>query len=147
MAKSIWNRLKHFSRSENWGDPDKMDPFFLLQLDRFRAEVNLPFHLSAPAYGTKGHSKDSFHYVGRAVDGRFINPTDKKPISLRSHFVLAMKSPFNGIGLYTWWPNGPGIHLDNRDGVNGRKIWVSRAPNQYEPLTVSFLEEMFKGEL
>jgi hypothetical protein len=120
-----------------------MDPFFLLQLDRFRDRIAIPFEVTA-GFATSGHQPKSYHYIGRAVDGRFLDLQTKKALPMISQFILAMKSPFSGCGLYTWWPNGPGVHLDNRDGSEHRAIWVSREPNVYEPLSLNFLDEILK---
>lgn len=116
-----------------------MDPIFLFTLDNYRGVVGKPCALTSDAWtaGT-GHSKNSFHYLGRAADCRFLDPKTKEPLSLAEHVLIAMKAPFNGVGIYTWWPNGAGLHFDNR-AENERKIWVSEKAGEYVNLTPEIL--------
>jgi uncharacterized protein YcbK (DUF882 family) len=143
----VWGKLKHFSKSENWGDPEKMDPEFLIQLDDFRHVIDKPCVLTCAAFANQGHSDQSYHYKGRAADVRFIDPTTREPLTLREHIFIAMKAPFGGVGIYTWSAMGPFLHLDNRVAEYERKIWVSKKEGQYENLSVEFLERSFGSYL
>lgn len=139
--EDVWGKLQHFSRNENWGDPDKMDPDFILQLDNWRHVVGYPFVLTCPAYATAGHAENSFHYKGRAADGRFVHPDTREPLSISEHIVLALRSPFGGVGIYTYSANGPFLHVDNRIATYDRKIWVCEKAGEYVNLNAEFLKK------
>lgn len=141
---SFWSKLRHFKKTENWGDASKMDVLLLMDLDRFREEIGHPFKLLA-AYATSGHSEHSFHYLGRAVDGRFHDRKTGKALSAKAHLLAALKSPFNGIGIYLWGSGGPFIHLDNRPMDGTRKVWVSPVQGKYENLTEAWMSKIFKA--
>lgn len=143
-AEDIWNRLNYFSRQERWGDPDKMDPDFLLQLDNFRAVIAKPFSLLC-GYESSGHAENSYHYKGRAVDGRFLDLETREALSLEEHLLIALRAPFGGVGIYTWGSGGPFLHLDNRLATHDRKIWVSTEKGKYENLSLSFLKHILKA--
>ncbi len=135
----VWSKLRYFSRQELWGDPDKMDPDFLIQLDNFRNIIGAPFVLTTPAYAQSGHSANSYHYKGRAVDGRFVHAGSRESLSIIEHVMIALRAPFGGVGIYTWGAGGPFLHMDNRTATYDRKIWVSEKQGQYENLTPDFL--------
>ena len=79
----IWDNLKHFKRTEAWGNPDRMDANFLILLDYFREMVGVSFVVTA-GWANSGHAENSYHYKGRAVDGRFID-RDGKVLPLSDH--------------------------------------------------------------
>ncbi len=141
MIEDIWPRLRHFTRNENWGDPDRMDADFLLQLDAFRGYVGHPFTLTTPAFAKTGHSSDSYHYKGRAVDGRFLRMGTREPFGLAECLYLAMIAPFGGIGIYTHSPNGVFFHFDNRDIHERRKVWVCERPGEYHNISDDHLKK------
>lgn len=135
---SVWDELKYFKRDEKWGDPDKMDPAFLILLDKFRGVIGHSFTVNE-GFAADGHAPNSFHYQGRAVDGRFINRG--RVLSIEEHISIAMKSPFGGIGIYTWSPNGPFVHFDNRPIDNYRRVWVCEKKGQYSSFSGHFLSQ------
>lgn len=137
----IWDNLKHFKRTEAWGNPDKMDPNFLILLDYFREVVGVPFIITS-GWASSGHAENSFHYKGRAVDGRFVDK-EGKALSLSDQFVLAMRSPFTGIGIYTWSARGTFLHFDNRSVLGERKIWTCEEKGRYANLNGDFLLRHF----
>lgn len=108
----MWEKLKHFRKTENWGSPSKMSIKLLTYLDHFRELINYPFVITS---GTQGeHSKNSMHYLGKAVD--FVILTDSLcPLDL---IINATRFPFTGIGYYPHWEykgmSFPGFHLDIR---------------------------------
>jgi uncharacterized protein YcbK (DUF882 family) len=136
VSDNVWLQLKHFKITENWGDPEKMDPGFLRKLDAFRASVGYPFEVHE-GYATSGHAIGSYHYKGMAVDGRFTH--QGKALSLEEHIAIAMKAPFGGIGIYTWSHNGPFLHLDDRPIDDRRRVWVCEQAGQYSPFSGQFL--------
>lgn len=104
--------VKHFLPSE-FAEPEKMDRGLLLELDRFRAYLDLKVIVT---YSTDGsHSKNSQHYLGKAVD--CIVPDYKG--SLFGLYLIAERFDFNGIGIYPKWhyKRKPifGLHLDKRE--------------------------------
>lgn len=143
-SNAFWSKLEFFKKTENWGDPSKMDALLLMDLDRFRREVGHPFRLLA-AYANDGHSEHSFHYLGRAVDGRFHDQETGKSLSVKAHLLAALKSPFNGVGIYLWGAGGPFLHLDNRPIEGMRKMWVSPTQGKYENLSEAWMEKLFKS--
>jgi hypothetical protein len=69
MNADQWEYIQHFHAGENWGDWTCMDYQFLRTLDTVRHRADTPFELTSPAYTKRtGHSKKSFHYIGRATD-------------------------------------------------------------------------------
>jgi uncharacterized protein YcbK (DUF882 family) len=135
----IWDQLTHFRKQEAWGDPDKMDHDFLIQLDNFRGHVNHAFRVLC-GFDTEGHVKNSYHYIGRAVDGRFLN-MEGEPLSLKEHLMIVLGSPFGGAGIYTWSPNGTFLHLDNRPAQFNRKIWICEEKGIYRNLDEAFIQK------
>lgn len=115
---TIWEELKYFSSSENWGSPEKMNHDFLRMLDKFRSILGLPFFINC-GFARSGHSAKSQHYQGRAVDG--YAKTD-----LLSLYLAAESAGFNGIGLYPE-ANTPFIHVDNRILLDSEKKarWIA----------------------
>ena len=134
----IWDYLQHFSRDEAWGDPERMSHDFLRLLDLYRGRVGEAVHVTC-GFDTSGHVSDSMHYKGRAVDGRFVDSSGAA-LSFVDQLSLAMRSPFTGIGIYTWSPNGTFLHLDNRDLEGERKVWACEVKGVYQPLSEAFLK-------
>lgn len=123
-----------------------MDEDFLRALDQFRGVINKPCVLTCPAYSETGHLAHSQHYLGKAVDCRFIDPMTSLPLSLKEHLIIAMRAPFQGVGIYTWSSFGPFLHLDFRVSDGSRKFWVSKSQDHYENISVEFLESVFRSE-
>lgn len=110
----IWQRLKHFSKNENWGNPDKMNGLLLITLDeiRDRCDNRIIIHC-----GTQGqHVENSRHYTGDAVDFHVENMSLKNSYSIILNvfedFQIVNKT---GLGIYLDWKN-QGFHLDLRPG-------------------------------
>lgn len=127
----VWSKLKWFSPSENWGDPSKVDPTLLLLLDEIRDVIGWPIVIHC-AYETSGHSPNSYHYLGRAVDFHFkssvpfyeqverlLRILDQIKLEISYYVIykpsrsLLPISDFVGLGIYPAW-NNPGFHLDIR---------------------------------
>jgi uncharacterized protein YcbK (DUF882 family) len=119
MIQADWDDLKHFSRKENWGDPNRMDAELVHALDDFRAYVGRPVIIHCGTQGT--HTDGSVHYLGKAVDMHVHG------MHAFDAFIAASRFPaFRGIGLYLEW-NNPGLHLDNRDLPLGiRALWMKK---------------------
>ena len=115
MIREDWDQLKHFFIHENWGCPEKMDFGLLKALDIFRERIDKPFIVNC-GYATSGHSPNSYHYKGEAVDGRF------KSLNIFDQFFEALKEDsFKGVGLYIF-ENRPFLHLDIRKRES-KLIW------------------------
>jgi uncharacterized protein YcbK (DUF882 family) len=108
-----WAKIKHFKKTENWGNPDKMDESIVLLLDKIRDRINYPFHINC-GYDESGHSDNSMHYQGKAVDfiikDLFLKDASDKIISALKDLNKTDKV---GLGIYLDW-NTPGFHLDTR---------------------------------
>ena len=118
-----WNKVTHFTETENWGDWRKIDAFLIYALDALREMVGRPIIIHN-AYATTGHSPNSQHYQGKAADIHI------KGLSVLDQYIAAEKiNLFNGIGVYPFW-NTPGLHLDVRQkparwGRNAAGIYVN----------------------
>lgn len=127
-----WTKIKYFSKDENWGDISKIQDDLIYRLDKMREYAGRPFIIHC-AYELTGHSKNSYHKLGMAVDGHF------KDINLIDQFLIADKFFGDaGIGIYgrdVW--NNPGLHLDIRPYIarwaykKGAYISISNEYFQY----------------
>lgn len=133
-----WGKIKHFSAKEFGIHADKMDETFLLLLDEYREIIGKPFQVLA-GYATDGHAPKSYHYLGRAIDFRIVDPITREPLSMKDHFLIAMASPFNGIGLYSW-SHSPFLHLDDRESIQ-RKIWICESEGSYRNLDSEWMRK------
>ena len=115
-----------------------MDHWFLKQLDEYRAIIDVPFIITED-FAATGHANNSFHYRGRAVDGHF--EKNGKRLSAVAQLILALQSPFHGIGIYTWSENGAFLHLDNRSTFE-RHIWICETKGVYRNLDLDFLKKI-----
>lgn len=130
----FWSELRHFKKTENWGDADKMHPGFVQELDRFREFLGSPIVVSC---GTQGVHDGSTHSAGLAADLLF----PKIPLEKLFDVCLdAMRFKFTGIGIYNDWKLGEkvlgGLHLDLRE-TSMRSLWIGIRENQarrYLPL-------------
>ena len=126
--------VKHFTRDEKndqgkicWGDPEEINPHLIYLLDQMRDFAGRPFRINC---GTQGvHSPTSRHYSGDAIDGYFPG------LTIREQFIIAIRFPFTGIGLYPYW-NNPGLHLDIRQlQIQLHKaMWWRDAGGDYHPI-------------
>ena len=112
---NIWELIKkYFSRDENWGDPDKLNPTLLVLLYIIRVETGWAIVIHN-AYELSGHTDNSQHYKGNAADWHFVTPVTYKEqvdkvLSILNKWRLDDKV---GIGIYPNW-NNPGFHTDVR---------------------------------
>lgn len=113
-ALDIWQVIKpHFNRSEKWGDPDRVDPITLTVLYLVRKEVGVPIIIKL-AYEESGHTENSYHYVGKAIDFHINNLPFLVAVDSVERALRRLKLfNFVGLGIYPDW-NSPGFHLDTR---------------------------------
>jgi len=110
MTKEDWKDIKHFSPNENWGDWTKIAKELIFALDALRDYMGIPIYINC-GYATSGHSPNSYHYKGMAVDVHC-------SLSALDFFLKAERfNKFNGIGIYPDWYK-PGLHLDIRPKEN-----------------------------
>ena len=112
-----WGDVKWFTDTEfddrfhkNLGKD--MDMETVHRLDSLRGLITLPIIITA-GYDSHGHSSDSYHYKGKAVD--IIICTD---MTMREQWEYIKISGFNGVGVYPEWKYKDfkgGWHLDVRD--------------------------------
>jgi hypothetical protein len=115
--------MNPYFKDEEFGDGGRegMQDEFLESLLRFRIAMDNPIIIHPNGgFSRDGHSRKSYHYMGRAVDFHFYN---NKNISTRKLIVTAAQAGLCGIGLYPYWSPYPGgYHLDNR-GAGAFNIW------------------------
>ena len=105
MLKTDWTKVNNFKKSENWGDPDKMNPLLIYSLDALRELAGSVIIVNS---GYRPNDPGSTHGNGDAADIVITG------LSVIDQFLLAEKTRlFSGIGMYPFW-NRPGLHLDVR---------------------------------
>lgn len=115
---NIFNNLKHFNINEKWGNPNKINPLLLIILDELRQRIGKKFIIHC-AYEQDGHSENSQHYKGNAVDFHIANCQFSIACGLMFEALHSIKigekylSDVCGIGIYPDW-NNKGFHLDVR---------------------------------
>jgi hypothetical protein len=150
MTEQDWQKVKHFTAAENWGDPTKMNSALVFELDAYREFVGTPIVVSC---GTnKQHLEDSMHPSGDAVDILF---PEKKLTDVFELYLAAMRFGFGGLGLYNHWRAAAdgeiigGLHLDWRRDPH-RALWMGvEAPDPatqvvkqvYLPVTAANLRQ------
>lgn len=111
---TIWDRLKHFSPQENWGDAEKMNGSLLWLLDAVREHFGCPVVIHC-GYQESGHASNSQHYLGNAADFHLVTPMPlEEQYSALEEFLYSLQTNDHvGLGVYPQW-NSPGFHLDVR---------------------------------
>jgi uncharacterized protein YcbK (DUF882 family) len=133
MTPEQWQQLNHFKPGENWGDPARMDPGLMLELDRLRTYIGHPIIIHC---GFETRNGKGYHPEGLAVDCHveILSPLD--------FFLAAVRFNFSGFGIYPWWDK-PGLHLDKRPtGGKYRALWGSTGPRQYVELNARFIRSI-----
>lgn len=121
-TQKTWETIKDMFSPVEFGEgaEEGMKDDYLIKLYRFRTAIDNPMNIHQNGgFSRDGHSKDSMHYQGRAIDFHF----KYNPVSLRKLIITAVKCGLHGIGIYPYWKPFPGgFHLDDREG--GRfNIW------------------------
>lgn len=112
------------------GDPKlngiwNMNRGFMRFLDEFRKQLGHPIHIHA-GYATEGHSPNSLHYKGMAVDCSCPSLTLRDFYNAACNFQHNRRN-FGAIGVYPYW-NSQGLHLDFR--TNSIK-WIRDEKGKY----------------
>lgn len=105
MTPDLWKLVEFFNVRENWGSPYRMNVHLIFYVDLFRKLLGSPVDIYN-AYELAGHSPTGEHPKGLAVD---LSPREA---TLWDAYMLAMRLPFTGVGLYRWWTPRSGLHLD-----------------------------------
>lgn len=137
-----WTKIKHFKRTENWGDPDKIDPNLIMRLEGMRIYAGKPFIIHC-GYELEGHKDDSYHGYGKAVDGHFVG------LNLIDQFLIATRFfGIGGIGMYgkDVWTN-PGLHLDTRPYTAHWCYTSMNGKAEYSLISFKYLEYLIKNKL
>jgi len=110
----IWDQLKHFKRTEAWGQPEAMNGMLLLLMDAIADQAAVPVIIHC-GYEMSGHAKNSQHKTGGAVDFHLkANQPFIQQIELIERILCELQvSKYVGLGIYPDW-NNPGFHLDVR---------------------------------
>ena len=110
----IWDKyIRHFSKTEKWGDWAKINGMLLYLLERIRERTKKPVIIHC-AYETSGHSQNSMHYSGNAADFH-ISGMD---LYFAYQMIMQILRDYQmhdhtGLGIYLDWHN-QGFHLDLR---------------------------------
>ena len=111
----IWSHIApEFSKTENWGLPGRVSGLTLLALSIIRRETGWPVVIHN-AFELTGHSANSQHYQGKAVDFHFTTDVQyyRQVLMVEQILNRYQLSEFVGLGIYPGW-NNPGFHLDTR---------------------------------
>jgi len=141
MTKKQWGGIEYFNVDEKWGDPYQMNYGLVAMLDKLRHHLRYmgQFIVHCGHSNGTGHSANSYHYKGQAVDFHVrLDNSFKKNISEEVIFttiadIIEDRWWFGGVGVYPEWHN-PGFHLD----IGEYRRWTKIAG--------SYIEQ-FKGKL
>ena len=133
MRDEDWGQVRHFGPSEFKPRPDMMDNSVVFLIDTMRDLFCSPIHITSAWSPGIGHSTNSQHYVGKAVDFwvegiRFVDA-----VNLMESFIASPPKGIGvrekiGLGIYPHWVH-PGFHLDTR-GMFARWGAVTRQGRQ-----------------
>ena len=125
-ANEFWEQIQFFKPWEWKDDPDMADHKLIQVMDRVRHQAMIQVHIHG-CWSQAGHSENSYHYTGRAVDFHFA--PGLSPV--REFIILAGQPELGGIGHYPGWYPRPGWHVDLRFWQDGRLYW-SRIDGIYQ---------------
>jgi len=117
MTPDLWQTVQYFNLDENWGNPYKMNVHLIFYIDLLRKLCNTAIGVHN-AHETIGHSPTGQHPKGRAID------CYARRMLLIDFFLMAMRLPFTGVGIYRWWTT-EGLHLDRKPLLDDqpRRVW------------------------
>lgn len=145
MTEDDWKGIEHFSPREKFGDSLQMSFYFMKTLDKFRDFLDLVYPCKmviTAGWSDTGHTSNSQHYKGKAVDGYLVK--DGKRVSLLQTYLLLTKfyrgglhiPKFTGIGLYkvNSIAGKHYIHIDGRQqqSLKGIATWAGLSEEIYE---------------
>lgn len=129
MTPELYARTDYFKNyeTERWGNPLNMNVPLIYYLDGLRALAGKPVNIHC-GFEIKGHAKNGYHPRGKAADIHIKN------MSVIDQLLLALKFPFNGVGIYPFW-NSPGIHVDVRLFHRYKRVWYRDKEGVYHNLS------------
>lgn len=131
MTPEAWSAIEFFKPRE-WGSWEQVAERLIFIVDKIRAVAGRPVHIHS-AFATTGHTDNSLHYRGLAVDLHI------EGLHVIDQFILVSKFPdLGGIGVYPFWRQ-PGLHLDI--GQPGRR-WARNKDGAYIPLDWKFIRSL-----
>ena len=129
-----WSIIKHFKQEEFGEGTENLDQNLIWLLDEFRDAIGKPIKIHC-AWAKSGHSPNSYHYKGQAVDCHI------EGLSLQDQFMYALRfGAWKGIGIYPLWKN-PGLHLDIRKTPLA-VMWWQNIAGLYQPITTLLLSKL-----
>ena len=120
MTPEQWRQIRHFS-SEECGEG--MDFDFMVHVENLRAALGKQMHILA-GHASSGHSPNSYHYQGRALDFW----TEENP---RKVMALIDLCGFGGAGIYYWGAHAPWFHIDDRP-FSSYQRWICEKAGEYQ---------------
>lgn len=125
-----------FFKDSEFKNRAKMDQHTIDCLEYFRGDIGIPITLTSD-YADDGHSTNSWHYKGKAIDGAMNAP-------LWSFVSKAMRAGFTGIGVYLVKVAGVFVvkyfHLDTRD--TAPQFWIGVVQDNG---SIQYMYELKKG--
>ena len=115
--------FKNYKR-EKWGSHYGVRVPLVYWLDGMRKLGGCPINVHC-AYEPRDKG---YHPMGMAVDLHVVG------MSLVDQLLLALKFPFNGVGIYPFW-NNPGLHVDIRPLDGYKRVWYRDKKGVYHNLT------------
>jgi len=148
------SRLRYFSREEipGW---EYMSLRTLRLLDKMRHEdgetqgwyfkILSAFRpVEEGRASTHGYKASDGGLIAEAIDGVMLDKKTHKPLLLVRQYMIALRWPWAGIGLYPYWTletDGvkepyPGLHLDTRacKPTEKRPRWFRNVVGEYRPI-------------
>jgi len=130
---NVWQTISpYFDKTEKWGNANLMSGLMLLTLYHVRDHVGYPFVIHA-GHSSTGHSANSQHYIGNAVDFHISGMIFRDAIVAMENALSDLRiSNRVGLGIYLDW-NNKGFHLDCRGSqarwgrVKGSYVEYARA--------------------
>ena len=142
--QDVFQKVKWFKPSENWGDINKIDKNLILSLDSLRDKMSIPLHISPASgsvYAISGHSDESWHYIIKGRNELSMAADIFPENSLLDVFMQAIKmKELGGIGIYPFasWQRKAGplngmMHLDVRP-YELKTVWWQDVGKRYHYL-------------
>jgi len=136
MTLELWNNIRYFKPTDNFGDALKMSVSLIFALDRLREYVNRPIIIHC---GYEIRDNKSWHPEGLAVDLHI------KGLCLVDQFLAASRFNFSGIGLYNCW-RSKGLHLDYRTQTHAGEAgarWICLEQGKYLAFSAKNFKKLF----
>lgn len=132
MNDKLWENINYFDKEEWKKDPSKASRLLVYETDKLRGRVVRPCYIHV-CWDDSGHSANSYHYTGQAVDIHFQESHHSNTKSKEDLFTellcILQSNNINGIGFYPDWEPRPGWHIDVRN--REEKLLWARIEGKY----------------